>query len=169
MCIAKKILPATSIFIETCVSPSLRFDGLSCSTWTWSWCRIIEWLLRSYLWWACWGILNATEKPSLNWCWRDCNENRKRRRKTPKITIESQRILFWVFLSEIHRGPLQPQNLMSEDRLRTQWKSTKGGSDDIKKVMGGMRRVPNGTWKAFDNLSKLSCKLKKQENFRVQK
>ncbi len=102
---------------------------------------------------------------------RDCTENRKRRQKNTKNndweTIESS---FWVFLSELHRGPLQPQNLMSKDCLRTHLKKThKKQLRWHRKVTGGMGRVPDGTRKVFDNLNKLSCKLEKQENFRVKK
>ncbi len=157
MRISNKNFLQKAFFIETCVSPGLRFDDHSCSILTWRLCRILDFLLCFYLlWWSCRRILNATETPPLN---------RKKIIKTPKTNVcklmnhllrvpERSLSSFFSFSKSDVWGPAL--NTFNKHKMRLRWH---------RKVTGGIRRVPNGTGKAFDNLRKISCKWESKKTF----
>jgi hypothetical protein len=99
--------------------------------------------------------LNASETPSLYRCWKRLRWESKRKKKTPKnndwkVINPLLSVPEWASSrpsstskSDV-RGPAS--DTMKKHKARLRWH---------RKVMVGMGRVPNGTWKAFDNLSKL--------------
>ncbi len=157
-----------AFFVKTCVLPGLQFDGSSGLTWTWRWYRVLDLLLCSYLWWTCLGNFKCNWKPSpqsimkrLHWESKKKIKNTKKQRlETTESSFECSWAIFINFLFYIR--------IWCPRTGFGHIKNTKRGLDDIEKSREGYG-VPNATGKAFDDLSKLSCILEKQENFRILK